>query len=334
MAISILNIAICTHNRAKDLSRCLKSIISDSADFPYKIRIVVVDNNSSDKTPEIINTYKIAAASANIEFISIFEPQTGKINALRHIFERCIEGYTLFLDDDNELPSGTLKTVAQLISQNDTTIYGSTNIPILRNQPPEWFSFFENAYACGNQVDLNKLTYAVWGAGMLCPAKYFKVLRSKEFAFSAPGRKGKKLTSGSDSEISMIMQVCGASVSFPENYRLNHHIDEKRLNLKYLYRLAFNFGKTDTLTDPYKRFIKGEIDLPFPSRLQVIKTHWGYFRYNLKDLKPNLLSIKRTLFGFFYNLGYIVQTISHYDRLVANQEKIRKFCSVCSKQSL
>jgi len=334
MFIPTLNIAICTHNRANDLKRCLQSIINDAPSFPHNIRVLVVNNNSNDSTQAIIESAIERNTRQNLEITSIFEAKTGKINALKHVFKNCHDGHTLFLDDDNELPRGCLGLVARLIGRDQITIFGSHNIAKISGKRPYWFDSFASAYACGTQDQLFQLTYSVWGAGMICPSRYFRILAHDNFQFSAPGRRGKKLTSGSDSEITMVMQICGARVEFPENYFLFHHIDSKRLHLKYLFRLAFNFGITDTHTDPYKALIRQQVIQEVPKRFSIIRRHLGFFLEELKSQSLSKLGLLKITFSFFYNLGYIQSYLRRYQFMKMNFIKINDFYFFCQKEKL
>lgn len=328
--LSILNIAICTHNRANLLKQCLESIISDATSYHGKLRIIVVDNNSSDSTAAIVAKFKDQFHSQNIEIISEFEPRTGKIYALNRVFQNVFEGHTLFLDDDNELTPGTLGVIQEHTRLNPNAILGSENIAILQTTAPFWFNEFSGAYACGKQDDHFKLTLGIWGAGIVCPSKHLQFLAKQSFAFSAPGRKGKKLTSGSDSEITLVMQMLGATVVLPKSYKIRHHISTDRLKITYLLRLAFNFGRTDTFTDPYKLILSGTASAHYQSQGHYVKRHLTYIKYNFRDLTFQKMAILKFCHGLAYNFGFIYSMLTNYPSLVKNYQKIRTFCAQCA----
>ena len=57
MNFPLVSVVITTKNEEKNIENCLKSILNQT--YPRdKIEIIVVDNNSSDRTKEIVQTFK------------------------------------------------------------------------------------------------------------------------------------------------------------------------------------------------------------------------------------------------------------------------------------
>jgi len=52
-----ISVALCTYNGEKYLSKQIESILNQS--FGSEIEIVIYDDKSTDKTPIILNHYKI-----------------------------------------------------------------------------------------------------------------------------------------------------------------------------------------------------------------------------------------------------------------------------------
>src|SRR5512144_2527935 len=67
-----LSVVISTYNRAGVLARALESLCDQDLD-PSRYEIVVVDNNSTDHTPEVIRSF----AGKAPEVLSVFEPRQG-----------------------------------------------------------------------------------------------------------------------------------------------------------------------------------------------------------------------------------------------------------------
>ncbi|MBU4481653.1 glycosyltransferase [Patescibacteria group bacterium] len=57
MNFPLVSVVITTKSEEKNIENCLKSILNQT--YPRdKIEIIVVDNNSSDRTKEIVQTFK------------------------------------------------------------------------------------------------------------------------------------------------------------------------------------------------------------------------------------------------------------------------------------
>jgi abequosyltransferase len=110
-----LSIAIPTYNGAKYIREALESIVSQLDDIHEEIEIVVSDNASTDRTPEIIGEYQ-----NEYSFIRYFrnDANFGADKnfdlAVRHSIGKYV---WLFSDDDKMLP-GAIKKVLDVIKNH------------------------------------------------------------------------------------------------------------------------------------------------------------------------------------------------------------------------
>ncbi len=124
-----ISIIIPTHNRSEQLEMVLKSIfkLNDKVSF----EIIVVDNNSTDNTKAICNSFK------NIKYV--FEKNTafskarntGAINSTGQIL--------LYLDDDVLVNDGSLTSILKVFKENNKcgAIAGKI-LPKFLSKPPNW----------------------------------------------------------------------------------------------------------------------------------------------------------------------------------------------------
>ncbi len=94
-----LSIVVPTRNRAAKLRRCLEALTSQSADVA--VQIVVVDDGSTDATPEVL------AAFPSVETVS--RPAGGRAAARNPAVERAQAPLVLFVDDDVVATPGLLQ---------------------------------------------------------------------------------------------------------------------------------------------------------------------------------------------------------------------------------
>ena len=124
-----ISIIIPTHNRSEQLEMVLKSIfkLNDKVSF----EIIVVDNNSTDNTKAVCNSFK------NIKYV--FEKNTafskarntGAINSTGQIL--------LYLDDDVLVNDGSLTSILKVFKENNKcgAIAGKI-LPKFLSKPPNW----------------------------------------------------------------------------------------------------------------------------------------------------------------------------------------------------
>ncbi len=125
-----LSIIIPTHNRAESLKRAMESIAAsrDEADFEF----VIVDNNSTDNTKKVAESYFSIARyvfEGNTSFTKA--RGTGANNATGDIF--------LYLDDDVIVHPGSLKEIVSIFSQYPNCgVIAAKILPEYEEEPPDW----------------------------------------------------------------------------------------------------------------------------------------------------------------------------------------------------
>lgn len=125
-----ISIIIPTHNRAETLRNAIESIIPlrNEADFEF----VIVDNNSSDQTRQVVESYSAVAKY-------VFEGKTSFTMARKTGADNASGEILLYLDDDVLVKPGTLKNIVDVFtSYSDCgVIAGKIDAKFLEN-PPAW----------------------------------------------------------------------------------------------------------------------------------------------------------------------------------------------------
>src|SRR4051812_19914118 len=103
-----ISIIIPTHNRADLLKNVIDSIFSikEEADFEF----VIVDNNSTDNTKQLIESY-----SEQVKYV--FEKCTSFTRARSTGAENATGEILLYLDDDVIVNPGSLNNIVKIFSQ-------------------------------------------------------------------------------------------------------------------------------------------------------------------------------------------------------------------------
>ncbi len=141
------SVIICTYNRADLLRDAVKSLLTQQ--YPRRdYEVIVVDNNSTDSTPSVVEELKGAYPELNLRYV--FEEKQG-LSAARNTGAKAAVGEILaFIDDDSEADSGWLDNLCEIYSScPDIASVGGKIIPDWIGEKPSWFN--------GNAENIGKL---------------------------------------------------------------------------------------------------------------------------------------------------------------------------------
>ena len=90
-------VVLCTYNRCQSLERALSSIAASTLPQGFEWEVLVVDNNSSDQTREVVEDFCRRYPG---RFRHVFEPRQGKSYALNTAISGARGDVLAFVDDD------------------------------------------------------------------------------------------------------------------------------------------------------------------------------------------------------------------------------------------
>src|SRR5712692_10838040 len=92
-----ISVIVCTFNRCATLAKALESLAASTLERSVDWEVLVVDNNSSDQTREVVEHFRNHDPS---RFTYLFEPQPGKSHALNAAIRHAKGEILAFMDDD------------------------------------------------------------------------------------------------------------------------------------------------------------------------------------------------------------------------------------------
>jgi glycosyltransferase involved in cell wall biosynthesis len=133
MDVKSLSVLLCTYNRAGLLTRTLAALSDTHAPDDCRVEVVVVDNNSTDTTREVVRE---AATAAPWPIRYAVEPAQGKSYALNKALSMA-RGDVLALTDDDVLPSRDwlARIVEQFRTRDIVFVFGKV-LPLWDAPPP------------------------------------------------------------------------------------------------------------------------------------------------------------------------------------------------------
>ena len=129
-----VSICICTFNRARLLRQTLERVARAAVPNDVSLEVVVVDNNSSDDTPRVIEE-----AARSLPIRSVREMTPG-IAAARNAAVRAAGGEIfLWLDDDVLIePDWIQRYVSAVRANPGVSLFGGPVRPHFEGTPPSW----------------------------------------------------------------------------------------------------------------------------------------------------------------------------------------------------
>jgi glycosyltransferase involved in cell wall biosynthesis len=277
-----VSVIICCHNSEDRLPKVLESLGKQADVDQLRWEIIIVDNASTDNTRGIIKKY-LEEHPLPVKVVS--EPEPGLSYARGTGMKAAQYDFICFVDDDNWIHERYIAKVHEILVRHaDVGLCGGRGIPAFETTAPDWFETFQNAYAVGPQWtssgymtdEINRL----YGAGMTLRRSAWHALESNGFSYHLTGRKGKSLSSGEDSELSVALQLAGYRLWYEPSLTFFHYMPAVRLNYAYLKNLFRAFGRADVVITVYYSFFNEFSYL----KKKVIRNYYLCFIYNVYSL--------------------------------------------------
>ena len=135
-----LSIVVATYNRAPYLLRTLESLARQTLS-PGLFEILVVNNNSSDNTPEVVAGF--AGSHPQLQVRMVTETSQGISYARNCGIASSVGQYIVFIDDDEEANPEFAKSYFCFFENNPgLDAAGGAVVPVYEAPLPAWYSYY------------------------------------------------------------------------------------------------------------------------------------------------------------------------------------------------
>lgn len=280
-----LAVIIPTYNRASILKETLDSFVHLSAD-ELQWEIIVVDNNSTDTTKDVVNSFK-----DKIPVKYLFEPRQGKNFALNSAIS-IANGEILVFTDDDVLPAKNwlLEVVSSVKRFPEGKIFGGKIRPQFPKNTPDWItnsyysSFVFGVHDPKQDEGIYQKNGTPGGGNCWIRSDVFEL--GHMYDVSIGPQKNSRI-SGSELEFFTRMSEQGIKPIYIPSAIVIHRIQEFQTTKKYLLKRSFASGRGFT-------YIKPDTVAPrlfgvprFLYRQVVEYTMQAIYFYLLKDIKKS-----------------------------------------------
>lgn len=245
--MNTVSLVVATYNGAKKLPLMLQSLTAQTLDKNLW-NVVIVNNNSTDKTAEVVRNFMNDHPEINIKLVD--EPQQGLSFARNRGIDESDGEYIVIIDDDEIACPELLAEYFEFLDTHPYVVAAGGKItPHYPTKRPAWLSriterpiagtldlgdevalFPEGRYFGGGNMGLRRTAIEYYG-------KFNTEL----------GRRGSKLLGGEEKELYMRYYSSGEDIFYLPKAEIFHVIDENRLTKEYFKAVCYRIGQSERI---------------------------------------------------------------------------------------
>jgi len=238
-----ISIILCTYNRSQYLGQMLDNLLSLKSDASFDHEIIIVDNNSKDKTKEIIGSF--IHKSNRIRYV--FEPKQGTSNARNAGIAHAKGAILAFTDDDVVVDNDWLLNIAHFSKEYDFDAIGGKVLFLFPPQTPQWMIDHQDMFwgpipyhYHGEAVKLYDQTMNSFvGANMIIKKKVF----DEAGGFDTDLGPGSAIPFGGEDTVFFTkIQKLNKKIYYNPNITIHHPVKKDRITLKFIAKWCYSFG--------------------------------------------------------------------------------------------
>lgn len=237
--ISQVDIAICTWNRCELLAQTLKSFSELIIPESVQLQVLVVDNHSTDRTPEVIRNFQSTAFAQRCSVVSLTEHQQGHTFSRNRAIGSATGDLILWTDDDVIVDSGWIeKYVSAANNSPNHSFWGSVIEPRFPSGMPQWIERnWEILRGCFAHRDLGEEQLEFTDSKLPYGANFaIRTSVQKEFAFDFElGRRGDEVLGEDELDLMRRMIAAGHCGHWIPGATVEHVIPPERATEQYVY---------------------------------------------------------------------------------------------------
>ena len=235
----ILDVILPTFNREALLSRTLESLRAARIPSGMDVRILVVDNASTDGTRALIRR-EAERFDGRLQYL--FVPTPGKPHALNAAIAASDGDLVGLIDDDEEVDAGWFECIRRELASPDVEFIGGKVLPRWESPRPSWLGTgYLGVIGWVDPGDLAKAMDASY-PGILMGGN--AVIRRRLLERAGPystalNRTGARLLGCEDEDMYHRLLALGARGRYVPELVIYHHVPAARLTKSYFRRWCF-----------------------------------------------------------------------------------------------
>jgi len=240
-----VSVILCTYNRATLLDTALRSLEAMKWSSGFIWELLVVDNNSTDRTKAVVEA---ANGRGRLACEYLFEPRQGKSHALNTGIARARGGVLAFTDDDVTFDPGWLAAVWKVFEDPECVGMAGRIIPVWTTSRPRWYTE-SGPYALMTAIvryefgdERRPVVRPPWGANMAYRRDAFTRYGGFDPRF---GPMGQTLMRGEDVLFACQLMAAGEKLLYVPDAIVYHPVEPERLTKRYFLAYYYQNGRMD-----------------------------------------------------------------------------------------
>lgn len=243
--INMLSIAICTYNRCGQLANTLSSLCSVKNSLMDGDEILVVDNNSTDRTQEVVSKF-----SKELPIQYVFEVEQGLAAARNRALSEFNNDVLIFFDDDVTVNSGCIEGYRKGVIEHPNHIYFGGPLSLnWYGKPIYWYRGNDlplingllGYYNLGSDdIEYEPTSLLPYGANFAVRRSLMDLIGVFDVSF---GVKGSAIGRGEETDYFRRAINAGAKGVYLSAAAATHHFQTERISIPYLYHYGIEKGK-------------------------------------------------------------------------------------------
>jgi glycosyltransferase involved in cell wall biosynthesis len=239
-----ISVLIATRNRAALLGKLLRSLDTTRAAAAVGSEIIVVDNGSTDVTPELLEHWR-AEDSGHVH---VREPQPGKSRALNRALRVARGTLLAFVDDDEAVGTAWMAEMAAFFATHpyyDAAIGRVLAPPDVRDREVLTRLAAYRTIALFDHGDTVRDEQMLHGANMVLRRRVFDQIGGFNEALG-PGATG----GCEDTELGLRVIRAGMRIGYMPRVQVFHVIEPERLTARYFHDFELRVARSRFAMDP------------------------------------------------------------------------------------
>lgn len=243
-----ITVILCTYNRAQSLALALESVAGSVLPGSISWEVLVVDNNSSDNTREVVEEFTRRYPG---RFRYLFEPRAGKSHALNSGIRESSGEVLAFMDDDVTVDGKWLENLTARVLTREWAGSGGKILPQGSFTPPPWLTL-DDRYALAPLAifdlgtEAGEMNEPPFGTNMaFCREVFEKVGEFRTDLGPCPGSE----TRSEDTEFGYRVMAVGLRIWYEPSAIVYHSLPAHRLQKQYFLDWWYDKARADIKQD-------------------------------------------------------------------------------------
>jgi len=324
-----ISVIICSYNRCESLKDTLDSLLNQECDGSFDYEVIVVDNNSKDKTRLVVESY-ISKFNGRLKYI--FEPKQGLSYARNRGIKESKGEIVTFTEDDVIIDKKWLCSIYSSFVNYDCDVSFGKILLRWYTKPPPWLTkrFYGNLGLLNRGDDFLRIEsddYGFFGGNFSVKKAVFREIGNFNTLL---GRRGYDLVSGEDTELFFRLLSANKRIYYQPRSIVYHKVENKKINKSYFRRLNFGAGQltfsihSKLYRDKNKKYLFG---VPYWLYVRLLKLFFRhvkriFFEYKAPDERFEWELV------IFHHLGIMSKAYQtrRYSEEIAFNDSMVKIC--------